>query len=126
MYGNLDGARAIGPAVTSGTNLGDASKRFYQAYFAVAADVSSDAKLKPDAQDIPVEWVRAARSVKPKRYHLTTDGPDAKWRFGYIAQDIIAAFEAEGCDVFETNIISNGADGMYGVNYTEFEALRDA
>lgn len=126
FYGQLDGARAFAPSVTSGSNLGGTTIRWYQGYFAVAPDISSDARLKPDAQDTPAAWVRAAKSVKPKRYHLTGDGEGAKWRIGYIAQDIISAFEAEGCDVFETNLISVDAEGFYGVNYTEFETLRAA
>ena len=51
----------------------------------------------------------------------------AKIRIGVIAQEVVAAFSAEGLDAMDYGIISGGTvaddDDMLGVSYDELEAF---
>jgi hypothetical protein len=50
-------------------------------------------------------------------------GPSSKKHTGLIAQEIIAAFEAEGLDWQDYGVITGGGDEPFGVNYNEVWAL---
>ena len=75
----------------SGTcNLGGA-KRWRRLYCTLSVDVSSDARLKKDIEDLPGDLIFRLR---PRAYRLTQE-PE-RVHYGLIAQEVQAALEAMG------------------------------
>ncbi|MGN8092800.1 tail fiber domain-containing protein [Methylobacterium sp. 22177] len=108
----------ISPAATNTRDLGkSASLQWRNLYLQNAVTVNSDAKLKDEIEAIPDSVLRAVRAVPMRRYKLKQSieekGADkARWHVGVIAQDIAAAFEAEGEDAFAWSVLCRTPDAV--------------
>jgi hypothetical protein len=105
--GNID---AILPRGIAGAqrdaaiDLGSSSNRFKDLYRSGSTIASSDRNMKQDERDLTEAETRVAQACKGllKAFRfidaVEVDGDDARIHFGIIAQDLQAAFEAEGLD----------------------------
>jgi len=102
--------------------------------FAVAGSINtSDINLKTDIVDINEAETRVAQAVKGllRRYRwknaVEEKGDAARYHFGVMAQEVVAAFEAEGLDAHDYGMICLDDDGnegqRYGVRYSELLAF---
>jgi hypothetical protein len=100
-------------AVGSNTNvdLGTASATWNNGYIDGGAWTGSDRNLKQDIEDLSEAELRVATALKGlmKKFRLKASvekkGDDARIHIGVIAQDVKAAFEAEGLDAYSYAII---------------------
>ena len=92
-------------------NLGTAFQRWKTVYATTGTINTSDVREKQQIRELSVKEVNVARSLKGllRAYKWNTDvaahGNDAKINFGIIAQDVIAAFAAEGLDAMAYNLV---------------------
>ncbi|MFD1950278.1 tail fiber domain-containing protein [Sphingomonas arantia] len=91
------------PLVDAGYDLGSAIRRWNNSYFANNPTVGSDARLKHTRGPIIEAEKAVARGLPLVVFQyldaVAAKGEDhARLHFGIIAQDLIAAFEAEGLD----------------------------
>ena len=90
-------------------DLGSSLYQFKDAYLQNSPIVSSDERLKQDIEEIPEAVFRAWSRVNIKQYRfreaVTTKGDSARKHVGVIAQQILAAFEAEGLDATKYGIV---------------------
>ncbi len=102
------------PAVASGMSAGSASFPFLNVradnvYNSSGIITSSDKNLKQDVSDIGDRVMAAWSKVKPKQYRYIASveekGDGARYHFGFIAQDIVEAFESEGLDAFDYGLV---------------------
>jgi hypothetical protein len=104
--------------------IGSASLgRFGTLFTTTAPNVSSDARVKHDIGDVAAAECRVADRIKIKRYRLNSEG-DGPWRFGAIAQEVIAAFDAEGLDWRDYAVVTGSEADTYGVAYDELQNLK--
>ena len=129
-------------------DLGRASERWKTVYATTGAIDTSDETEKQDIRDANDAEMRVARAIKSSfkmfrfKEAVTKKGNDARLHFGVIAQDVKAAFEAEGLDPTQYGIFCSDtwwvdADGntyeapgegltevtRLGVRYTELLAF---
>ena len=100
-------------------NLGGnaTSSRFGTVYLVNAPNVSSDARLKEEIEDISSELIDFVCSTPLKKYKLKSDGST---HFGIIIEDeIFERLKEIGVD----NLIVKGDDGLYSVAYTEWQNI---
>ena len=97
------------PVVDNGLTLGLAANRWSTIYAATGTINTSDKDAKDSIQDIQAAALRAARRISFKQFKfkdaLVAKGDGARWHFGVIAQEVKAAFEAEGLDPFEYGVL---------------------
>lgn len=103
--------------------LGDIGARWNSIFLVNAPNVSSDARLKVDVAEVAEAECRAADRIEIKRYRLAAD-PEGPLHFGVMAQDVIAAFEAEGLDWRNYAIVTGSEAETYGVAYDELQSLK--
>jgi len=123
MY--IDGAGATGLQFSSGAliprnlgaptngviNLGAASNRFNTVYAATGTINTSDERQKQDIRDLSAAEaavaVRLKGLVKAYRFKSAYEkkGDDARIHVGVIAQEVTAAFEAEGLDPMRYGVV---------------------
>ncbi len=113
-------ATSVGPRLAQ---LGLPGQRFQTVYLSFAPNVSSDARLKTDIGDISEAECRVADRIEIRRYKMADD-PEGPWRFGAIAQEVIAAFGAEGLDWRDYSIVTGSEETSYGVVYDELQSLK--
>jgi hypothetical protein len=95
----------------SNVNLGDSSNTWDNGYIAAGIWTGSDRNLKQDIEDLSEAELRVATSLKSmmKKFRLkdavVKKGDDARIHVGVIAQDVKAAFEAEGLDAYRYAIL---------------------
>jgi len=95
----------------SNINLGDSSNTWDNGYIADGVWTGSDRNLKQDIEDLSEAELRVATSLKSmmKKFRLkdavVKKGDDARIHVGVIAQDVKAAFEAEGLDAYRYAIL---------------------
>lgn len=124
-------------------NLGGASNRWNTVYAATGTINTSDERAKQDIADITDAERRVAVAIKGmlKSFRfkdaVAIKGDGARVHFGVIAQDVKAAFEAEGLDptryalfchdIWEQEEEENGvilpAGDRYGIRYDELFAF---
>ena len=101
----LFNASVWAPGVDGATSIGNGSLRINNYYGVNSPIISSDRNLKQDIRDIEEVEARVARSIKPKAYRMRAavaeKGDRARIHFGVIAQDVLAAFAAEGLDAHD-------------------------
>ena len=134
-------SNANGDGSNNTQDLGSSSYR-WATIFAQNALNTSDEKLKQDIEELSETERRVAIACKGlvRKYKFKEDvvskGADAKIRIGIIAQQLVAAFEAEGLDAHDYALISLEDDteqtetGMektgtqtYNVNYLDLLAF---
>lgn len=124
----LDGAVEAGtiiPRADNAESLGSANpfRRWQSIYLVNSPIVTSDARLKVEIGNVAAAECRVADRIEVRRYKMADD-PDGPWRFGAIAQDVIAAFEAEGLDWQDYAIVTGSETGGYGIAYDELQNLK--
>jgi len=98
------------PNADNAQDLGSASKRWDDVYSTGGIN-GSDRNLKEDIQDLDEAEKRVAVACKSlvKKYRLKSavekKGDDARTHVGVIAQELQAAFEAEGLDPFKYSMV---------------------
>lgn len=108
------------PADTNSTiSLGSATLPWDTIYLNTAPVVVSDMSEKTNITDIDETLINIAKSIKPKQYKLKDD----KIHFGFIAQDIIKAFNAFELDALEYGLVEKTEDNKLLVRYDELFAL---
>lgn len=129
-------------------SVGSSVYRFSQFYAAASNINTSDEREKQQISDLSEAELAVGASLKIRKYKwnaaVEEKGDAARWHFGFIAQEVIAAFEAQGLDAFEYGAVcydtweaeeakydSQGnliepareAGDRYGVRYDECYAL---
>ena len=95
----------------SNVDLGSASNTWDNGYINGGAWSGSDRNLKQDIEDLSEAELRVATALKGlmKKFRLkdavVKKGDDARIHIGVIAQDVKAAFEAEGLDAYRYAIL---------------------
>jgi len=141
----------VRPGADNTQTLGDGSFRWNTVYAGTGTINTSDEREKQQIQDIEAAALRAVRRIHFKQFKFNeaveAKGAGARWHFGVIAQQVKAAFEAEGLDAFqygllcydeqpeqpevmddEGNIVTpyRAAGNRYGVRYDELLVLKMA
>jgi len=132
------------PTVDNLYDLGASSFRWAQVRAANGTINTSDAREKQDILELDETERRVAIAVKGliRKYRwkdaIEKKGDDARWHFGVMAQDVIAAFEAEGLDAMRYGVVCydewkdeigpegdvvTPAGNRYGVRYNELFAF---
>ena len=113
-------------------DLGSSTFQFKDCYLQNSPIVSSDERLKQDIADVPEAVFRAWGRVGFKQYRfkeaVATKGDEgARTHVGMIAQQILAAFEAEGLDATKYGIICHDSweDQYEYETVTDQEAVLD-
>ena len=106
----------IRPGTNLQIDLGESTYRWKEV-FCQSVNQSSDERLKSDIVDLDQAEINVAKAVRKlvKRYKF--NGED-KHSVGIIAQQLISAFQAEGLDPFDYNVISDDGN-YYGVDYSQ-------
>jgi hypothetical protein len=104
-FGNGNAApMAAGTRADNTVDLGTSSYRFKDLYRAGSTISTSDRNMKQDERDLTEAETRVAQACKGllKAFRfidaVEVDGDNARIHFGIIAQELQAAFEAEGLD----------------------------
>jgi hypothetical protein len=117
------------PVPDGSVNLGGPSNRWSTVYATTGAINTSDREAKQDIADLNAAEKRAALRIKGlvKKFRfkdaVALKGSEARIHVGVIAQDVAAAFEAEGLDptdygMFCVDVLEDGTL-RYGVRYEE-------
>lgn len=94
-----------------------------------AGQNASDKRLKKNIFEFDSSFDRIFDSLKPVRFEYSTEFLDKGVHFGYLAQDVIKAFEDEGKNIEDYSFVYEAAVGdnpdaqYYQLNQTEFMAL---
>lgn len=97
-----------------------------------ATITSSDERMKTDIKPIDERYKDAIKNIELKNFHFDFDDPTRAGanlleRFGAVAQDVIAAFEDEGLDWEDSEIVETLKDDdgeYYVINYVPFLVAR--
>ena len=142
---------SFAPSTDNAQTLGTAANRWSVVYAGTAAISTSDERLKQQITTDLAPELRAWAKVKFSKFKfndaVAAKGDKARWHFGVIAQEVKAAFEAEGLDPFAFGILCydewdeqpevkdaqgaittpyRAAGNRYGVRYEEALALECA
>ena len=134
---NILPVNGSGIATDGLTDLGSAVDRFDTVFATTGTINTSDANQKQQIEELSEAELRVALSCKGllRKFKLNSavdiKGDDARIHVGIIAQDLKAAFEAEGLDAGEYGMFteSTGIDGdgveqtVLGVRYSELLAF---
>jgi hypothetical protein len=120
ITGTLQVNNDILPITAGVHDIGDAVLgRFATIFLTNSPNVSSDARLKSEIADLTDAERRAAARMKTRTFTMIATG---QRKVGYVAQEIIAAMEAEGLDAFAYGLVTDGE--TYGVDMDAINAFR--
>jgi hypothetical protein len=116
-YGPIDigGGSDVRPITDGVTNLGNASRRWGEVFAANATINTSDRRMKTDEAELDAAEIRVAQALRllMRKFRWKdakeAKGENARWHVGAMAQDVIAAFEAEGLDPFRYSMVCHDA-----------------
>lgn len=95
--------------VDGALSCGTATFRWSTVYASTGTINTSDKDAKDSIQDIEAAALRAVRRISFKQFKfkdaVAAKGDGARWHFGVIAQQVKAAFEAEGLDPFAYGVL---------------------
>lgn len=100
------GQNAVVPGADNTQPLGDVTARWKQLYAGTATINTSDMREKTDVRELLETERRVSQKVRGlfRAYKLIDavagKGDEARWHFGVMAQEVIAAFQSEGLDPF--------------------------
>ena len=112
-------------------DIGSSTFQFKDLYLQNSPIVSSDERLKQDIADVPEAVFRAWGRIGFKQYRfkeaVAKKGADARLHVGMIAQQILAAFEAEGLDATKYGIVCHDEwdDQYWYETVTDADAVLD-
>jgi hypothetical protein len=126
-------AAAMQPTTDNVTDLGASTKRWDNIYATNGTIQTSDGAEKQDVEALSDAELRVAQSIKGliRKFRFKSavaeKGDDARIHFGVIAQDVRAAFEAEGLDAgqygcFCADVDEDGNQRL-GIRYDELLAF---
>ena len=110
--GNVSFSGSLFPTTTANDDLGTSSLKWQDVYSSTGAFNGSDLNLKQDIEELSEAENRVAVTAKGllKKYRLKKaveeKGSNARYHFGIIAQELQAAFQAEGLDPMRYGIIA--------------------
>lgn len=99
------------PGADNSQSLGAAAKRWSVVYAGTGTINTSDERSKEQIVDLDAAETRVAVAAKGllKKFKFRDaaagKGASARWHFGVIAQELVAAFEAEGLDAFDYGLL---------------------
>jgi hypothetical protein len=103
------GATFFVPPTDNATTNGSASFRWSVIYAGTGTINTSDEREKQQIESINPAAIRAIRRVNLVQFKFNdaveAKGNGARWHFGVIAQQVKAAFEAEGLDAFDYGVL---------------------
>lgn len=102
--------------------LGSQTYRWQTVYLNTAPVVVSDETEKDNIVDINDLLINIAKTIKAKQYTLKNEDNHKK-HFGFIAQDIVNAFEKYNLSAFDYGLIEKSEDGKLLIRYDELFAL---
>jgi len=124
---------AFHPGTDGGTTLGTASIKWGQIYSTVGTISTSDERAKQDIEDLNAAELAVATAlkglIKKFRYRdaVEAKGDNARTHVGVIAQDVKAAFEAQGLNGFDYGILCYDEwDDVYEKNVNNEEVLKQS
>jgi hypothetical protein len=135
---NGQGNNTFAPGSDNTVSLGTGGQRWSVVYAGTGTINTSDEREKQDIEALSDAECRVAAALKGliKRFRfkdaVQTKGDDARIHVGVIAQDVIAAFQAEGLDPMRYGIVcydqwdatdNAPAGDRYGVRYEELLAF---
>ncbi len=135
--GNVSFSGSLFPTTTANDDLGTASLKWRDVYSSTGAFNGSDLNLKQDIEELSEAEKRVAVTAKGllKKYRLKKaveeKGSNARYHFGIIAQELQAAFQAEGLDPMRYGIIAENTwwektvDGKRSVSNEEQEGYSE-
>ena len=126
-------AAGMQPTTDNVSDLGASSKRWDNIYATNGTIQTSDGNEKQDVEELSEAELRVAQSIKGliRKFRFKSavadKGDDARIHFGVIAQDVQAAFEAEGLDAgqygcFCADVDEDGNERL-GIRYDELLAF---
>ena len=129
LFANVSGvsitqtiSSAFRPVADGTINLGGASNRWATVYATTGTINTSDANDKKDIRSLSDKEKAVGAALRELiRAYKWKAGPEETY-VGVIAQDVIAAFNAEGLDVGDYGIIDDGGDRL-GVRYDQVFAF---
>lgn len=110
--GDISFDGSLFPNLTGTKDLGTSSLKWQDVYSTTGAFNGSDANLKQDIEELSEAERRVAVAAKGllKKYRLKQaveeKGEQARYHFGIVAQELQAAFQAEGLDPMKYGIIA--------------------
>jgi hypothetical protein len=110
--GDISFSGNLFPILNGAYDLGTSSLKWQDVYSTTGAFNGSDANLKQDIEELSEAEKRVAVAAKGllKKYRLKQaveeKGENARYHFGIVAQELQAAFEAEGLDPMKYGIIA--------------------
>jgi len=110
--GDISFDGALFPILTGTKDLGTSALKWRDVYSTTGAFNGSDANLKQDIEELSEAERRVAVAAKGllKKYRLKQaveeKGEQARYHFGIVAQELQAAFQAEGLDPMKYGIIA--------------------
>ncbi len=102
---------SVRPETDDAISSGTAAKRWSVVYSASPTINTSDEREKQQIRELSnaekAVAIRCKALVRAFKFNdaVAKKGASARWHFGVIAQDIIAAFEAEGLDAFAYGVV---------------------
>jgi len=124
---------AFRPGADGGTTLGTSSIKWGQIYSTVGTISTSDERAKQDIEDLTTGELAVATAlkglIKKFRYRgaVEAKGDNARTHVGVIAQDVKAAFEAQGLNGFDYGILCYDEwDDVYEKNIDNEEVLKQS
>ena len=114
----------VEPRANRKTTLGNSGKRFYRLYTGLAADVSSDRRIKEDFATFDDRYLRLFELLQPTIYKLKYLPEDKSKIGGFIAQDVEEAMKQCGIDKREFGIYKYDSENdEYSLIYDMFIPL---
>ncbi|MBM7343807.1 tail fiber domain-containing protein [Pantoea coffeiphila] len=130
------GLKANGNLILDAGRVSVSKSDLYVSGDLVAKSVTqlSDSRLKSDVREINSKVIEVAKSVSPKQFFYKTDA-DKVIHFGFIAQELIEAFEYAGLNAFDYGLVFrkdagkdfsplSETDEFFSINYSELMLLR--
>lgn len=132
-YVNIDSSGNLAPVTDNAISIGASGYRWTQVFAASGSINTSDRNEKTAERPLDYKEKAVALAIKARlkafkfKDAVEKKGDDARIHFGIIAQDVKAAFEAEGLDatkygVFCSDVLEDGTTRM-GVRYDELFAF---
>lgn len=92
-------------------------------YSTSAMQVSSDKRLKNSISYDMDEYDEFFAGLKPCSFKMNREGDSAKYRMGFIAQDVLQTAIDNGLNIEELALLGEMEDGYYTIGYGEFIPL---
>lgn len=124
----LTATKQLLPGDTNTSCLGSSGTPWNTAYLRTAASITSDARLKEQVRPLSGAETAVAQALKPllRAYKMISDveahGESAKIRIGILAQEVVAAFAAQGLEASHYSMVHCENDS-YSIRYEELLAF---